>query len=107
VSGVKHTPGPWKAIGRFVWAGDLAATGNEQRIAAADQTPDSCDPTPIRNATLMAAAPELAQACKAVLRMVEEQTEATSPADLSRLMAARVHAVELQLRAALQKAGLR
>ncbi len=59
-----HTPGPWKITGgRFVGEGQMigAPSGHICRVYAPDNRDESA------NARLIAAAPELLAACKAVI----------------------------------------
>jgi hypothetical protein len=89
--GAKHTPGEWRAMGRFVWAG-------ETRIASADDVSNK-DPATIHNAQLMAAAPDLASA----LLVLEDRRDPGRFCDHAARPCRRCD----QATAALQKAGLR
>lgn len=59
----KHTPGPWVKVGRLeVRAYGLVATVNEHNTINGE---------PEANASLIASAPELLEACKSALSVIE------------------------------------
>lgn len=72
----KHTPGPWKLDGR--WVTD-AATGcvtvAELPVIPAYSEIDAGDYQNEANARLIAAAPDLLEACKVALTVVKESVE--------------------------------
>lgn len=61
MSEAKHTPGPWQADGPFVRDGTCSVA--DARPTHADVTGDEV----LANARLIAAAPELLAACKALM----------------------------------------
>lgn len=66
---MQHTPGPWMGHsknGRIVMAGDT-------KVATAERTVNP--PEAFTNAKLIAAAPELLEACKAVLQYLEQYAD--------------------------------
>lgn len=66
----KHTPGPWHLRYNGKHDGDRSVVGRSRDICAMDGGP-SDDMETLANARLIAAAPELLEACKAGLAMLE------------------------------------
>jgi hypothetical protein len=95
VSAPKHTPGPWTVVDED--DGFLRVVRSELLIAACESRWHDLAPRSERpqNARLIAAAPQLAEACEAML----DGWGALSAADFA--------AVVKQATAALTKAGLR
>jgi len=95
MSAAKHTPGPWAVSGRTSTC--IRTADQEQRIAymeTADNTIETC----VANARLIAAAPELLEAAKDVIKLFHYHTEdAADAADFAA-------AVEIQLESAISKA---
>lgn len=92
---VKHTPGPWKLLDApHKGLGIVAPQANHATIVS--------DGLGLPDARLIAAAPELLDACKAALSAIDVTVESESPdAEVERAFG---RAIEL-LKAAIAKAG--
>lgn len=66
----KHTPGPWHAKRKAVYAPTPNGGGTRFVAASAGDVPMGTDEDSFANARLIAAAPELLEACKHLRRIV-------------------------------------
>jgi len=100
---MNHTPGPWESVigTRKDGMGEeiLVTTAGQQRIVAKVSPADKMDEQDVPNARLIAAAPELVEACLVAVVYLDELMQ-----DLSGDVWWENH-LRTQLRAALAKAG--
>lgn len=69
-----HTPGPWKVVGRDIRADDYIKVGKGGYFSIAYMAnPISRDDIMDANARLIAAAPELLEACKIALSTINDE----------------------------------
>ena len=75
-----HTPGPWRVAknGRSVIAGGMKINQSSGPMAASCAVGESHNARLLANAKLIAAAPEMLEACWATIRYLETRADAES-----------------------------